>query len=146
MSQENVEALQRAIEAYNRGDKAAWVAEVHLDAKTFPTPDWPEQGPFIGAEAWDFYERAEEIWGDTSRPAPQEWEIIDAGDTIFAVDPRSTALAGFNRSGGFFSSAPKTRLPNSERSDPSARPLKFLPSRTTTASTSVVPSGWRVNV
>ena len=95
MSQENMEALQRAIEAYNRGDRAAWVAQVHPDAKTFPTPDWPEQGPYIGgAEAWDFYEQAEEVWGGTSRPAPQEWEIIDAGDTLFAADPRSMAVRG----------------------------------------------------
>src|SRR5262249_59986694 len=75
-------------------DRAAWVAEIHPDAETFPTPDWPEQGPYIGAEAWDFYEQAEEVWGGTSRPGPKEWEIIDAGDAVFAADPRSIAVRG----------------------------------------------------
>src|SRR4029079_14602714 len=41
----------------------------------------------------------------------------------------------------FSSSFPRTRLPNTESTTPSARPLRFLPWRTTTASTSVVPSG-----
>src|SRR5262249_37429281 len=42
-----------------------------------------------------------------------------------------------------FSSTPLPIVPSTR---PSARPLRFLPSRTTTASTSVLPSGRRVNV
>ena len=40
----------------------------------------------------------------------------------------------------------RTPLPTVPSTSPSARPLRFLPSRTTTASTSVLPSGRRVKV
>src|SRR5262249_29408150 len=40
----------------------------------------------------------------------------------------------------------RTRLPMVPSTKPSARPLRFLPSRTTTTSMSVVPSRWRVKV
>src|SRR5258706_9276683 len=40
----------------------------------------------------------------------------------------------------------KTPLPMVPTTNPSSRPLRFLPSRTTTTLTSVVPSGRRVNV
>jgi hypothetical protein len=46
----------------------------------------------------------------------------------------------------FASAPPRTRSPKIPSTNPSTRPLMFLPSRTTTASRSVVPSGRRVKV
>src|SRR5262249_51236389 len=46
----------------------------------------------------------------------------------------------------FLSAPPRTRLPKTVSTAPSARPLRVLPSRTTTTSSSVVPSGCGVNV
>jgi CheY-like chemotaxis protein len=46
----------------------------------------------------------------------------------------------------FPNAGPSTRLPKVPSTTPRSRPLTFLPSRTTTTSTSVVPSGFRLNV
>jgi ketosteroid isomerase-like protein len=94
MSGENVETLKRGIDAFNRGDKAAWIALAHPDAETVPTPDWPEQGPYLGPEAaWEFYAQAEEVFA-TPPPEPEEWEIIDAGEKLFAANPRAIGVRG----------------------------------------------------
>jgi hypothetical protein len=71
------------------------------------------------------------------RPLAPSYEACAAPAPWFRA---STALTVFS------SSRPKTRLPKSVSTPPSNRPLTFLPSRTTTASRSVVPSDCGVNV
>jgi ketosteroid isomerase-like protein len=82
MSEENVRALRDAMDAYNRGDKRAWTNLMDPELETFPTPEWPESGPFIGPDAaWDFYKQFEEIL--PLREAYETTELIDAGDSLF---------------------------------------------------------------
>jgi ketosteroid isomerase-like protein len=82
LSEENVQAIRDASDAYNRGDKRAWTNLMDPELETFPLPEWPESGPFIGPDAaWDFYKHFEEML-----PAWEAYEItelIDAGDSLF---------------------------------------------------------------
>ncbi len=58
MSQENVESYQHAIDAFNRGDRAAWLALCDPALENVPSRDWPESEPIKGREAvWDFLVR-----------------------------------------------------------------------------------------
>ena len=77
MSQENVEAIRRAQDAFNRRDKAAWIAVCDPEIENFPAREWPEGAPVRGAEAaWEFFVKANEAWEQGS----YEWsEPIDAG-------------------------------------------------------------------
>ncbi len=55
MSQENVERLHRAFDAFARRDKAAWLELCDPDLELAPIGNWPETPPIHGAEAaWDF--------------------------------------------------------------------------------------------
>ena len=87
MSQENTENLRRAFDAFNRRDKAAWLAACDPQYENFPPREWPENAPIRGAEAiWDFYVETVKVW----EPGPFEWpELIDAGtDRIVAHQQR----------------------------------------------------------
>ena len=56
MSQENVDAAQKALDAFNRRDKAAWLVLNDPEVEVVPPRDWPESDPIRGREAvWDFY-------------------------------------------------------------------------------------------
>jgi ketosteroid isomerase-like protein len=83
MSEEAVRALREVIDAYNRGDQRAWRNLMDPELETFPTPDWPEPGPFIGPDAaWDFYTQFEETLALSE--AYELTEVIDAGDSLIA--------------------------------------------------------------
>ena len=87
MSQRNVETLRQALDAFNRRDRAAWLAVSDPEAENFPPREWPESAPIRGPEAiWDFYVDAVDAWEEGSF----EWgELIDAGsDTIVANQRR----------------------------------------------------------
>ena len=77
MSQENVEVVWRSLDAFNRRDKAAWIAVCHPDVENLPPREWPESAPLRGAEAiWDFFVEAQGAWEEGS----YEWgELIEAG-------------------------------------------------------------------
>ena len=54
MSQENVDAAQKGLDAFNRRDKAAWLALNDPEVEAVPPRDWPESDPIRGREAvWD---------------------------------------------------------------------------------------------
>ena len=76
MSQENVEAVWRGLDAFNRRDKAAWIAVCDPEVENFPPHEWPESAPARGAEAiWEFFVEAVKAWEEGSF----EWgELIDA--------------------------------------------------------------------
>jgi ketosteroid isomerase-like protein len=83
MSHENVEMVREALDAYNRGDKVGWAKFMDPELETFPVPEFPEPGPFIGPDAaWDFYRR----FADTMAASePYETsELIDAGERVFS--------------------------------------------------------------
>lgn len=67
MTQQNVNTLRDALEAFNRGDKEGFIAHSHSDAVNVPPADWPENAPIEGAEAtWDFYVEAIRAWDGAS--------------------------------------------------------------------------------
>ena len=78
MSKENVEGLRQALDAFNRRDRAAWLALCDPDLENLPPREWPESDPIQGHGAvWDFYVEAFEAWED--RPL-EHAELIDAGN------------------------------------------------------------------
>jgi ketosteroid isomerase-like protein len=78
MSQENVEAMRKALDAFNRRDRAAWLALCDPEFETVPSSDWPEIDPIQGPEAaWDFYVKADEPW----EGSPYEYvDLMDGGN------------------------------------------------------------------
>lgn len=63
MSEENVEVLRAATQAWNAADMDAF-RELHdPDVILRPDKEWPEPGPYMGREAvMRFYERVRETW------------------------------------------------------------------------------------
>ncbi|HKP92138.1 MAG TPA: nuclear transport factor 2 family protein [Thermoleophilaceae bacterium] len=51
MSEENVEVVRRAFEAWNSGDMDALAALYDRDAVIWGPEEWPEPGPLLGREA-----------------------------------------------------------------------------------------------
>jgi ketosteroid isomerase-like protein len=93
MSEKNVAVLKRAIEAFSRGDKEAFLAEHHPECETIPLANWPEPGPYVGESQWDFYVQAEEIWHHARQPVV-DMEIIDGGERAFARISRLFHIRG----------------------------------------------------
>ncbi len=88
MSQENVESLRQALDAFNRGDTAVWSALCDPDLENVPPRDWPESDPIRGCTAvWNFFVEAQDAWGEESRPF-EFAELIDAGNDKVVADMR----------------------------------------------------------
>jgi ketosteroid isomerase-like protein len=85
MLEENVQALRRALDAFNEGDKATWLAIIDAEAENFPPRDWPENAPIHGASAiWDFYVEAIKAWDGASF----EW-----GEFLYGAPTADTTIA-----------------------------------------------------
>jgi ketosteroid isomerase-like protein len=90
MSEENVEIMRRSLDAFNRGDKTAWLAMSDPDAEMVPARDWPESAPIRGAEAiWDFYMEVTAAWDEGSF---EFGEVIDSGADKIVANNRREAL------------------------------------------------------
>jgi ketosteroid isomerase-like protein len=77
MSQENVELVRAAAEAFNRGDLEAWLADADPDIEWHVLPDAPDPGPHQGRQV--VLERAR-MWQATLANFRLEVEeYIDAG-------------------------------------------------------------------
>ncbi len=78
MSQENVETVRRALDAFNRRDQAAFAAFCHPDVENIPAAEFPENAPIRGGEpVWEFLVGVDDVWEGNSRWV---WgELIDAG-------------------------------------------------------------------
>jgi ketosteroid isomerase-like protein len=82
MSQEIVEVVKAAFEAYNRGDLDAWLADADLDAEWHVLPEATDPGPHRGRQV--ILERAK-LWRQTLGGLRAEvLEYIDAGDYVIA--------------------------------------------------------------
>ena len=96
MSQENVEIVREAMDAYNLGDKDEWAQCMDPELETFPVPEFPKPGSLIGPDAaWEFYERFGETMAGSKLYETAEVEtaeLIDAGERVFAC--QRTALQG----------------------------------------------------
>jgi ketosteroid isomerase-like protein len=87
MSQENVELSQRALDAGNRRDKAAWLELNDPEVEWVPARDWPESDAIRGREAvWDFYVEVNEPWEEG---AFEYVEVIEAGDDKLVTHARA---------------------------------------------------------
>src|SRR6185295_16398034 len=81
MSQENVEIVKAAYEAWNAGDMDAFGDFYDPEVIVRPPDTWPEPGPFVGREAvMHFFEQTREVW-DTDSLEPIG-DFIDAADRV----------------------------------------------------------------
>ena len=82
MSQENVESLRRAFEAYNRGDVDAAVADIHPHCEYVPSGALPGVRDVVrGPEG---YKRTIAWLRDAFDRAHIDVELTDAGDQVLA--------------------------------------------------------------
>jgi ketosteroid isomerase-like protein len=78
MSQENVETLRKALDAFNRGDREAWLPLHDPELGFRADPEWPESETVDGREAvWDFIVGLTDAW---EPDAFEMVDVIDAGD------------------------------------------------------------------
>ena len=63
MSEENVESSRRVLDAFNRRDRAAWLALCDQELEDIPPRNWPESRRTQGREAvWDLYVKNTALW------------------------------------------------------------------------------------
>jgi ketosteroid isomerase-like protein len=87
MSQENVKIFQEALDAFNRRDRAAFLAVCDPEYENVPPRDWPESAPIRGPESvWDFFVQAQEPWEETRFTVG---ELIDAGTDKVVAEQRA---------------------------------------------------------
>jgi ketosteroid isomerase-like protein len=81
MSQENVESVRAAFEAWNAGDMDA-LREMHdPDVIARPPEGWPEPGPYMGREAvMRWFEQLRETWDVDALELISDF--IDVGDRV----------------------------------------------------------------
>jgi ketosteroid isomerase-like protein len=77
MSQENVERIQRSLDAFTRRDEVAWEELCDPDIRAVPVVDWPEKEIQGRKAVWNFLVASDEPW----EPGPYEiGEVIDGAD------------------------------------------------------------------
>jgi ketosteroid isomerase-like protein len=88
MSQENVETLRQSLEAFDRRDRAAWLAtRDDQDYEVVTDRYWPEADVVRGREAaWEFYVKVAEAF---ERLLAGDAELVDAGADKVLVHQRS---------------------------------------------------------
>ncbi len=83
MSQENVEAFHRGIDAWNRRDLQGWLHGIHPDAELHPSAVAVEGSAYRGSEG------ATQFWLDMEASfdelTPNYEEIRDLGDAVLAL-------------------------------------------------------------
>lgn len=86
MSQQNVEIFRESLDAFDRRDRAAWLALRDQDFELIPSATWPEADAIRGREAaWEFYVKVVEAF---------EWrpygdaKAVDAGADKVLVHQR----------------------------------------------------------
>ena len=81
MSQQNVEIVRAAYDAYNAGDMDALRELYDPDAIIVRGLDgWPERGPFVGRE--DVMRAFEDLRGAWESDTLENVRLIDAGDRV----------------------------------------------------------------
>ena len=80
MSQENVEIVRAADDAWNAGNSDALRELYDPDIVARPNDDWPERGPFFGREAvMRWFEQVRSTWDST---VVETVSRTDAGDRV----------------------------------------------------------------
>ena len=84
MSQENVELIRQAIEAFNVGDVERATATIAPECEYIPTGAVPGiGGVYHGPEG--FRRFLESFWGEFDAPVAEIRDLIDAGDHVVAA-------------------------------------------------------------
>ena len=84
MSHENVEIMRTMLDAFDRRDRAAWLALHVRECEVIPSAMWPEVDAIRGREAaWDFYVEVAEPF--QRRPLAPDTEAVDAGPDKVAL-------------------------------------------------------------
>jgi ketosteroid isomerase-like protein len=87
MSQENVEIVRQGLEAFDRRDRAAWLAFVDQDCEVVTDRLWPEAAPIRGREAaWEFYVKVVEPF---ERYPVGNSKLVDAGADKVLIHQRN---------------------------------------------------------
>lgn len=94
MSEENVEIIRRAVDAVNRGDRDAAVADLSPDAEYIPSEAFPESRVRRGPE--DVKEFLTWLWDEFEDARLDPHEFIDTGDKILV----STTISARGRQSG----------------------------------------------
>jgi ketosteroid isomerase-like protein len=86
MSEDNVETLRTGLDAFNRRDKAAWIANCDPEIENVPPREWPESAPLQGPEAiWEFFVEAQGAWEEGA----YEWgEVIEVSSDKLVANQR----------------------------------------------------------
>jgi ketosteroid isomerase-like protein len=83
MSQENVEVVRVLVEAWNRGDRDAWLAAWDQEAEFYPLRSQVEGRPYRGHEGLrQFWVEIGGVWGSARLRVD---EVRDAGDRFVAL-------------------------------------------------------------
>ena len=83
MSEENLELVRQAYEAFNRGDMEGAVADIAPDFEYLPTGTIPGmERVTVGREG--FRQFLESWWGEFDEPRVDILELIDADDQVVA--------------------------------------------------------------
>jgi uncharacterized protein len=94
MSEENVEIVRRAYEAFNRGDRDGAVADVAPNAEYIPSEAFPESRVRRGPE--DVKNFMSWLWDEFEDARLDTHEFIDLGDEAFV----STTIRGRGKQSG----------------------------------------------
>jgi ketosteroid isomerase-like protein len=87
MSQENVEKMRQALDAFDRRDRPAWLALCDQDHEVVRSSAWPEAEVIRGGEAvWDFYVGVIEAF---ERQALGDAVVVDGGADRVLVHQRT---------------------------------------------------------
>jgi ketosteroid isomerase-like protein len=88
MSQENVETVRQMLEAFDRRDRAAWLApRDDQDHEVVTDRYWPEADAVRGREAaWEFYVKVAEAF---EQLLVADAELVDAGADKVLIHQRS---------------------------------------------------------
>jgi ketosteroid isomerase-like protein len=83
MGKENIEIYRSALDAFNRRDKAAFLAVCDPDLENVPPREWPESRRVRGAEAvWDFLVENQDPWQEATFEVVEPIEA--SGDGVVA--------------------------------------------------------------
>jgi ketosteroid isomerase-like protein len=98
MTQENVEGVRAAFEAWNAGDVEALFAHFHPELVYHPRADEPDPSPHVGRDA---YERLVHGFVESFAEVTFEvLELIDAGDLVITSTVLHVVLHGQGSASG----------------------------------------------
>jgi ketosteroid isomerase-like protein len=97
----NAYVLRRALDAFNRRDKAAWLELCDPELENHPPRNWPQSARAQGSEAvWDFLVEGQDVW----EPGTYELvELVDAGDERVLAHQRGEMRGKASGAGVVFS-------------------------------------------